>query len=206
MDILKLKKDENSERILKMVKKLNADKNVHGIMIQLPIPDNFSERVSKKMIDTIDIYKDVDGLRDDSIFTAPVVKAVISVVSGKDNALKTAIIGANGFEGKKITKKLRELGYGNIIKLDKSDDRDLKKIISEADMIISAAGQPDLVQPEMIKEGIFLIDVGSPKGDISRSCYSKAAFVSPVPGGIGPVTISYLMENLLLAAGETKRN
>ena len=68
------------------------------------------------------------------------------------------------------------------------------------DLIISTTGRPDLIMPEMIKEGAILIDVGSPKGDISGSCYEKASFVSPVPGGIGPVTISYLLENVVDAS------
>jgi methylenetetrahydrofolate dehydrogenase (NADP+)/methenyltetrahydrofolate cyclohydrolase len=108
-------------------------------------------------------------------------------------------LGAKGFEGRKITKKLRELGYRDLYDLDRSDKNDMNKIVLNADLVISTTGQPDLIKPDMIKEGVILIDVGSPRGDISKGCYEKAAYVSPVPGGIGPVTISYLLENIVRA-------
>ena len=166
-------------------------------MIQLPFPDKFSVHDRNEMINSINLRKDVDGLREDSMYIAPVVKAVIYAIPNKNTSLKTVILGARGFEGRKITKKLRELGYRDVFELDRTGNKDLKKIFQNADLIISATGQPDLIRPDMIKEGVILIDVGSPYGDISRSCYEKASYVSPVPGGIGPVTISYLLENVV---------
>ena len=200
LTILNFTKDVELHEVLKRINGLNSDKSIHGIMIQLPLPDNFSKSDRNRMINSIEVHKDVDGLRDDSIFTSPVVKAVINAIPIKDDTLKTAVIGASGFEGKKITRKLLELGYQNTITLDRSDNIDLKKKLLYADIIISAAGQPDLIKPEIIKEGTVLIDVGSPQGDISKDCYKKASYVSPVPGGIGPVTITCLMENLVLSA------
>ena len=78
--------------------------------------------------------------------------------------------------------------------------KNIKLKTKNADIIISVTGSPGLIEPDMIKDGAAVIDVGSPEGDIDKEVYKKAAFVSPVPGGIGPVTISMLLENLVEAA------
>ncbi len=199
VEIRKLALDTKKEEIVKMISDLNQDIGVDGIMIQLPLPDNYSKDDTDGLINAIGKDKDVDGLREDGEFITPVVEAVMDAIPSNNHLSEVAVLGANGFEGKRIVKRLKELGYKNIFELGRSDN-DLKKTLITADIVISATGQPDLVKREMIKRGVVLIDVGSPRGDISNECYEKASFVSPVPGGIGPATIANLIENLVASA------
>ena len=188
------------------IKKLNEDKNVHGIMIQLPLPKSFSKRDRDEIINSIERRKDVDGLRDDSSYLTPTAKAVLEVIKEatpyitlKDGPLKVVVIGAKGFEGKKILTLLKERGY-DVVGVDK-DTSDLKSKTRKADVLVSVTGSPRIIGKDDIKVGSVVIDVGSPKGDVrSKEILGKAAFISPVPGGVGPVTISCLLENLIEAA------
>lgn len=202
------------------IEKYNSDVKVHGVMVQLPLPGNLKLK-TKDLINAIDPQKDVDGLREDSQFLTPVVKAVLAalieasyVLSSESVQLKTGlkivVVGAKGFEGAKITRVLKEMGYKvegvdvatKNIKLRPEDDRPLAEKTKNADILISVTGSPGLIRPEMVKEGVAVIDIGSPKGDVDKAAYKKAVFVSPVPGGIGPVTISSLLENLVEACQE----
>ena len=112
--------------------------------------------------------------------------------------MKTVVVGAKGFEGVKIIRVLQEMGY-EVEGVDVAT-KNIKLKTKNADIIISVTGSPGLIEPDMIKDGAAVIDVGFPEGDIDKEVYKKAAFVSPVPGGIGPVTISMLLENLVEAA------
>jgi len=199
LDIISLSSSLGLRGVQEEIEKFNFNQTVHGIMIQLPLPENFSKKDRDDLINTIKREKDVDGLRDDSQFDTPVVKAVVDAIPVKDFSLQVAVIGAHGFEGKKIVSKLKRMGFEKIIELGNPDE-DLDELLPDADVIISATGKPDLVKPEMVKNGAVLIDVGSPKGDIAKDCYGKASFISPVPGGIGPATIVNLIENLVTAS------
>lgn len=192
------------------IEKYNSDVKVHGVMVQLPLPGNLKLK-TKDLINAIDPQKDVDGLREDSQFLTPVVKAVLAalieatyILSAGSNrlnvGLKTVVVGAKGFEGGKITRILKEMGY-EVEGVDvETETKSLKLKAKSADILISVTGSPGLIRPEMVKDGVAVIDVGSPEGDVDKKVYKKAAFVSPVPGGIGPVTISMLLENLVEAA------
>ena len=175
-------------------------------MIPLPLPKNFSEKDRDEIIKTITKEKDVDGLQDDSPYLTPTVKSVLEVIKEatphvtlKVPPLKVAVVGARGFEGKKIFKVLNEMGY-EVEGLDRKIEN-LKTKTKEADILISVTGSPGIIGKEEVKEGAVIIDVGSPKGDVkTEEIMEKAAFISPVPGGIGPVTISCLLENLVESA------
>ena len=216
--IISLSPSISLKEIKAEIEKYNSDPKVHGVMIQLPLPGNLRLK-TKNLIQSIDARKDVDGLREDSQFLTPVVKAVLAalieatyVLSSGSNrlnvGLKTVVVGAKGFEGTKITRVLQEMGYEVIgadvetkdLKLRPKDDQPLAEKTKNADIVISVTGSPGLIEPDMIKDGAAVIDVGAPIGDINKKIYKKAAFVSPVPGGIGPVTISMLLENLVEAA------
>ena len=132
LKIINLDANVNKEEVVNTIANLNADKKIHGVMIQLPIPDKFSVNDRNEMIDSIDSGKDVDGLREKSIFTAPVVKAVMHAIPDKNTYLKTAVLGAKGFEGKKIIKKLRELGYCDVLSLIDRVKEDIKKTVQDA--------------------------------------------------------------------------
>lgn len=190
--------------VMSLIKKLNLDNSTHGIMIQLPLPRSlFLE--AKRLIDAIDPEKDVDGMRDDSPFVAPVVKAVIEIVRQSelrfkiDDLRKIVVVGSEGFVGRKLIKELRVNGFR--VKGYDIETSNLKHHTVNADILISATGIPDLIRGEMVKDGAVVIDVGSPKGDVNFAEVSqKASFITPVPGGVGPVTISCLLENLFSAS------
>lgn len=178
----------------------NTDREVFGVMIQLPLPDKLREYQSK-LIESINPIKDIDGMGDTSPFVAPVVLAVQAAISQakekNGNLSKMAVVGGEGFVGKKIVKYFKEKGFQSY-SVELNDDLQVK--LSDADIIISAVGKKDLIEPNMVKEGVVLIDVGAPFGDIAKETYEKASFVSPVPGGVGPVTIYYLLVNLVTSS------
>ena len=202
--VVSLRSDILKSELKLGIEKYNKEKTVHGIMIQLPLPDSFSKKERDEIVNSISIEKDVDGLSDKSSFLTPTVKAVLEILRQAamnvdyHPKMKALVVGHSGFEGKKIFKVLRDMDYD----VEGADTRtkNLKIKTLKADILVSATGVPDLIKANMIKKGVVLIDVGSPKGDVEKSAYTKASFVSPVPGGVGPVTISCLLENLVKSA------
>lgn len=212
VEVVKLEKDIKTEKLKEVIRQLNKNEKVHGIMVQLPLPGGFSQAESDEIINTIDSRKDVDGMRDDSPFLAPVVKVIEEVMSMGEKFIRhhnylylVVVIGAKGFVGKKIIRRLREYNprIYKIVGVD-IEIGDLEAETKNADFLISTTGKEGLVTRDMVKEGTVVIDVGSPKGDVkTQEVQQKAAFISPVPGGIGPVTIACLLENLVLAAKDS---
>lgn len=193
------------EEVLMLIDSLNSDKNVHGIMVQLPIPGELGNHKGE-IISAIDPIKDVDGLSGDSPFVHPTSKAVVDILHEAENNLrlplkdtpcKVTVVGATGMVGTPLVKKLKEEGY-EVIECDR-ETKDLAAKTSQADVVISATGIPNLIMENMVKDGAILIDVGSPKGDFSPMVQDKIVFFTPVPGGVGPVTIACLLENLVEA-------
>lgn len=204
LDIYYLKENTKLEEILVLIGTLNVDDTVQGIMVQLPLPETLSDRKSQ-IVSAISPEKDVDGLQEESDFLHPTSKAVIEIldVAKKDPdspfknvELKVVVVGGTGMVGTPLAKELEIQGY-KVIKCD-TNTTDLKSVTLQGDVLISCAGVPDLVKGEMVKKGAIVIDVGSPVGDIDfESVEAKASFITPVPGGVGPVTISCLLENLI---------
>ena len=196
-------------RIISTVKMLNAKKDVNGIMVQLPLPDNFSDEERDKIIGSISKEKDIDGLRDESLFITPTVKSVLFALKEasyntalKARPLKVVVVGHSGFEGGKIYKVLNEMGYD--VNGADSKTKELRDKTLKADILISATGSPGIIKGSMVREGVIVIDVGAPKGDVVKEeVIGKASFLSPVPGGIGPVTIVSLLENLVISCQKT---
>lgn len=194
-----------SDELKSKIEELNNDAGVNGIMIQLPLPNNLKLK-TEDLIRWINPKKDVDGLRDDSPYVTPTAQAVLQAIkqsglSLKEPPLKVLVVGASrGFEGKKIVKELSKEGY--LVEGVSRDTKDLKLKTIGADVIVSVTGVPNLIKADMVKEGAVLIDIGAPNGDIEKSAYDKTRFVSPVPGGIGPVTISSLIKNLVESVGK----
>ncbi len=198
---IKIFKENASEKeIEKEIERLNASLNVHGVMIQLPLPKSFSKEDREQLINAINPQKDVDGLREDSHFVAPVVKAVLEAIKAsplRGGPCKVAVVGAKGFEGIKM---VRELVRNSFIVhgLDQEDSLTTNYQLLTADVVISCTGVPDLITGGMVKEGVIAIDVGAPRGDFDfESVSKKASFITSVPGGIGPVTIACLLENVV---------
>lgn len=212
-----------TKEIIADVKKANTDPSVHGIMIQLPV-ENQGE-----ILQAISPLKDVDSLTEENLglivigrprFLPATVKAVMEVVkyalghlghqfeeekwlAGKN----ICIIGASIIVGKPLALLLSDLGA--TVTLCRSTTRSLAEITRKADVLISATGAIDLVKKEMVKEGTIVIDVGISKllrdgkfrvvGDVNKDVLEKTSFLTPVPGGVGPVTVACLFENLLSA-------
>jgi len=199
--------ETKASEIIKYIKKVRKDKNVHGILVQLPLPARL-KKYKSRIIKTIPRKKDVDGLRGDS-YIHPTAKAVFDILTQASNIGKNssiAIVGARGMVGSALVKLLEKEKFTIVFKCN-SKTKNLAGITKSADVVISATGTPNLINKDMIKEGSVLIDVGSPKGDIDfESVKKKASFVTPVPGGVGPVTIYNLLSNLLLIAEGTITN
>lgn len=201
LEIINLSSDASIKTVKETIEKYNQDNSVNGIMIQLPLPDNLKVN-QYEIINIINPTKDVDGMREDSQFTTPVVKAVMEIInqSPAKSGSHVLVVGAKGFVGRKLMAELQANGF-SVQGLDIDSNLDDMQNI-KYDILISVTGQANLIKPDMIRSGSILIDVGSPHGDIAKEAYEKASFVSPVPGGVGPVTIACLMENLMLEYGQ----
>lgn len=191
------------QAIITFISTLNKDKKVSGIMVQLPLPKSL-EKQKNKILESISKEKDVDGLTKNSPYMSATVKAVKSALelATKDLSYfgkKAAVVGAKGTVGKSVVKMLTLMKY-KVNECD-IDTRDLYAKLHEADLVVSATGSESLIRGEMLKEGVIAIDVGSPKGDFEfKSVSPKAVFITPVPGGIGPLTIVSLLENVVETA------
>jgi len=203
LEIKRFPETSSEKEIIKFIKKLNNDIKVHGIMVQRPIPKQLSGK-QNEILKTITSEKDVDGMREESPFLAPVAKAVMSVVADAEKRLsldrqeKTVVVGAKGFVGRRIIKALEKTNY-DVEGIDLGVGH-MEKIKS-AKILISATGKPNLIKGSMVKEGVVAIDIGASKGDMDfDGVVKKASYITPVPGGIGSLTIVHLMENIVQAA------
>ncbi len=225
LDILNFDEKTSVNEVVDIIEKLNVDPLVHGIMIQLPLPTKFKKDDKDTLINAITKEKDIDGLRKDSLFLHPTAKAVLEILnyaiekihmSSKTGQNKVCIVGATGMVGKPLTTELKNMknnqNYKNtfvpylckylrsnsfeILEVDIKTPK-LSNITRSADVLISCTGVFEIIKKSMVKDGVILIDVGAPVGDINKRSFETASFVSPVPGGVGPVTICCLMENLI---------
>ncbi len=153
-----------------------------GIMVQLPHPN------AKELISQIPPEKDVDGLREDSPFMPAVVRAVKEILKNLPGEI--LVIGSKGFVGRKLMQV-----FPDAIGMD-IDDFSADKL-KTADVIISATGQKNLIDSDMVRDGFIAIDVGYPDAEFTPAALTKASFYTPVPGGVGPVTVAMLFANLL---------
>ncbi len=194
------------EDLGELINRLNQDELVTGIMIQHPgIKWGKRQGMSRKefkawwkdLVEKIDKKKDVDGLRKNSNFELATIKAVMELInkniSSRDGML--IVVGAKGFVGKRLVSRLKKEGY--MVKgLDMGDDLD--KECKKAYVLISATGKNNLIKARMVKKGAVVIDLGWPKGDVEFEKVSqKASLITPVPGGVGPLTVVSLLENLV---------
>lgn len=196
---------DQEDDILECIKFINNDPEVDGVMIQIPISKKFDQT---KLISALDPKKDVDGLRYcselASDFVPPVVLAIEEALSEAKVDFKSSkimVVGKGFLVGAPLARRLKEAG-AEVVATNKLDANSLEKL-KEAEVVISAVGKAGLIQPDMIKEDVVLIDAGTTesngelKGDIDPGCYMKSSFYTPVPGGIGPLTISMLFQNLV---------
>ncbi len=203
LEIKRFSETSSKKDIIKLIKKLNIDADVHGIMVQLPIPKQLFKK-RNEILETIIPGKDVDGMREDSPFLAPVAMAVMSVIADAEKCFslnqkdKIVVVGAKGFVGRRIMKALEKTDY-EVEGIDLGTGYIEKT--KDAKILISATGKPNLIKGTMVKEGVIVIDIGASKGDMDfDSVIKKAAYLTPVPGGIGSLTVVHLMENIVQAA------
>ncbi|CAI2373029.1 unnamed protein product [Moneuplotes crassus] len=203
------------------VKDLNSDPSVNGILVQLPLPDKYD---STRICDMISHEKDVDGIHplnmgamarhEDPFFTPCTPKGIMCLIKSvcpEIRGKKATVIGRSNIVGMPISMLLQK--EFATVTLCHTYTQNLKDEISNADIVVSATGCPYLIKGDFIKSGAIVIDVGTQYiedqsrkngkrlvGDIDfQSVSTQAGYVTPVPGGVGPMTISMLMDNLVLA-------
>lgn len=207
------------EDVRSIVYALNEESLVCGIIVQLPLP--FSAEEAQFVLDSIALKKDVDCLttaskklfyaQEDSIYHPPVAKAVLeilnSVIDLPMETLQAVVIGKGELVGRPTIELLSRQG-SRVTALDVNTPREVfLETLAKADVVISATGSPNLINGNLIKEGSVVVDCGtsalngSVVGDVdSQSVLGKARVLSPVPGGVGPVAVSFLLQNCLLSA------
>ena len=211
MDVIQLPENVYEKDLKAHINRLDVDDTVHGIMIQLPLPGKLIDKTDE-FLGLISIDKDVDGLREESKFTPATVKGIVKILDhaksfrklGRDSLI--CVVGSKGMVGKQLVRYLSESGY-EVIGLDIEDTREyMIEQAKNADVIISATGKPGLIDESFVKKGAVLIDVGSPDGDFDfDSVKEKTSFITPVPGGVGPMTIVSLLENVFEASVLVKK-
>lgn len=184
---------KNMEELKEMLFDANTDETIDGLLIQLPIIGATKEE-TEQILYSINPEKDIDGLNPKSRFIPAVVGAVERVMEifNVDEEQPVAVVGALGEVGKRLVPRLKQLGY-LVTGFDKGDD--LTKL-KEQDVIIGSTGVEGLIEGNMVENGFVGIDLGYPKGDFSPEAFEKALMITPVPGGVGPLTVVSLFENL----------
>jgi methylenetetrahydrofolate dehydrogenase (NADP+) / methenyltetrahydrofolate cyclohydrolase len=214
----KMPADTSEADLLAMVQKLNNDPSVHGILVQMPVPKHID---SAKVLNTIDPAKDVDGFhvvnvgklstgQDALVACTPTGCVMLAKDTlGDLSGLNAVVIGRSNIVGKPVAQLL--LAENCTVTIAHSRSKDLAAIVRGADLVIAAVGRPEMVKGDWIKPGACVIDVGINRierdgknklvGDCDfASCEKVAGSITPVPGGVGPMTIACLLHNTVKAA------
>ncbi len=188
-------------RVIKLIERLNANEAVNGIIVQLPLPGHID---TEAVLAAIAPHKDVDNLRGDSPFVSPSVQAVWHMLQKAARPKKNTrilVVGYGRLIGKPLHAFLLKKGFANVAVADKKT-RNLTALCKQANVLVSAVGKPGLITN--VKKGAVLIDAGAGlkkgkiKGDVDVASISKQARIAtPVPGGVGPLTVVYLFKNLI---------
>lgn len=184
---------KNKVELGEMIDDASADETVDGILVQLPIIGATKEE-TEQILCSINPKKDVDGLNPKSSFIPAAVRAVERVVEifNVNQEQTIAVVGALGWVGKRLVEGFMKLGY-QVTGFDKEDDL---MELAKFDVIIGSTGMEGIIRGEMIRNGFVGIDLGYPKGDFTQEAFEKVSMVTPVPGGVGPLTIVALYESL----------
>ncbi|MBQ3926785.1 MAG: bifunctional methylenetetrahydrofolate dehydrogenase/methenyltetrahydrofolate cyclohydrolase FolD [Bacteroidaceae bacterium] len=221
--LLRFEDDITEDFLLKQVEKLNNDADVDGFIVQLPLPKHISEQ---KIIEAIDYRKDVDGFHPINVgrmaiglpcYVSATPLGIITLLKRyniETSGKKCVILGRSNIVGKPMAQLMMQKQYGDAtVTVCHSRSKNLKEECQQADIIIAAIGKPNFVTADMVKDGAVIIDVGTTRvpdptrksgfrlnGDVDFEHVSpKCSFITPVPGGVGPMTICSLMKNTLSA-------
>lgn len=212
-----LPEETTEDELVELIEKLNKDKDVHGILLQSPVPKHIN---INRAFETISPKKDVDGFNAINVgnltigrdcFVSCTPWGVMRMLEEYDIDVtgKTAVvIGRSNIVGKPMMQCL--LSKDATVTICHSKTRDLEDVVSRADIVIAAIGKPNFVTGKMIKDGAVVIDVGINRlengklcGDVNyEEAFQKASYITPVPGGVGPMTVAMLLENVVKAAKE----
>lgn len=215
--VLRFKNSISETKLISVIRKLNKDKKVHGILVQLPLPNHIH---GHKIIEEIDPRKDVDGFHPmnvgnlssgkDSLISCTPLGCYLMIKSIRKNlsGLNALMIGRSNLNGKPMVQLL--LKDDCTVTIGHSKTKNLKELCKKADIVVVAAGKANLVKGDWIKKGAIVVDVGINRvkkkngykiiGDVEfKSVVKKAKAITPVPGGVGPVTIACLLNNTLKA-------
>lgn len=222
--LIRYEADVTEDELLAKVKELNEDPDVDGFIVQLPLPKHISEQ---KVIESIDYRKDVDGFHPINVGRLSI--GLPCYISATPNGImellrryeidtrgkKCVVLGRSNIVGKPMAMLMMQKGNPGdaTVTVCHSRTQGITEICREADIIIAAMGQPNFVKAEMVKEGAVVIDVGTTRvpdatrksgfkltGDVKfDEVAPRCSFITPVPGGVGPMTIVSLMKNTLLA-------
>ncbi len=227
--LIRMPNTTSEVELLKKIEELNQDDNIDGFIVQLPLPKQIDEQ---KVIMAIDPSKDVDGFHpenfgkmalDMSTFIPATPFGILELLEryGVETQGKhTVVIGRSHIVGRPMSILMGRKGFpGNsTVTLTHSHTKNITQITSQADIIITALGVPNYLKAEMVKDDVVVIDVGitrvpdenNPKGYVIKgdvdfeNVSKKASYITPVPGGVGPMTIAMLMKNTLLARERRK--
>ena len=221
--LLRFEDTITEEELLAEVNRLNEDETVDGFIVQLPLPVHISEQ---SVIEAIDYRKDVDGFHPINVgrmaiglpcYISATPRGIIELLKRYEiptSGRKCVVLGRSNIVGKPMAQLMMQKEYGDsTVTVCHSRSKDLVKECQEADIIIAALGQPNFVKAEMVKEGAVIIDVGTTRvpdaskksgfkltGDVKfDEVAPKCSFITPVPGGVGPMTIVSLLDNTIKA-------
>lgn len=222
--LIRFEDDVTEEKLLEVIKQLNEDSDVDGFIVQLPLPKHISEQ---KIIEAIDYRKDVDGFHPVNVgrmsiglpcFVSATPAGILELLARYDidtKGKRCVVLGRSNIVGKPVaTLMMQKHTPGDAtVTVCHSATQNIKEICREADIIIAALGRPGFVTADMVKQGAVIIDVGTTRvpdasrksgfrlcGDVDFANVAPlCSFITPVPGGVGPMTICSLMKNTLLA-------
>ena len=221
--LIRFEDDITEEELLNCVKQLNEDSDVDGFIVQLPLPKHINEQ---RIIEAIDYRKDVDGFHPINVgrmsiglpcFISATPLGIITLLQRyniQTSGKRCVVLGRSNIVGKPMAQLMLQKEYGDsTVTVCHSRTKNIEEICREADIIIAAIGIPGFVKENMVKEGAVVIDVGTTRvpdatrksgfrlsGDVDfDNVSSKCSFITPVPGGVGPMTICSLMKNTLIA-------
>jgi len=209
-----LKENTSQDELIELIARLNSDSRIEGIVLQLPLPDHLDE---KRILEKISPDKDVDGfhplnmgrlLKGEPSFIPATPRGIVELLDRYKIPLegkRAVVVGRSDIVGKPLAFLL--LARNATVTICHSKTKDLSLITREGDILVAALGKPGFIKEKMVKEGSVIIDVGINRvgnkivGDVDfEKVKEKASYITPVPGGVGPMTIVMLLKNVLEAA------